>query len=130
MGCSQSKTEAISIKSSESESRPKSVKARPLPNQQSDRIVEDCIVVWLLNGSSLEIDLEKAKLSHVVSTVKIFTDRDECVTYIINIRVEKIFLIVPAIESFLESIQNLPQLEKIYILNSSLHKTETIRGRC
>src|SRR5689334_4376147 len=101
MGCSQSKIEATAIKPIESESRPQSTKPHPLPNQQSDRIVEDCIVIWLLNDFPLEIECEKAKLCHVVSTVKIFTDRDECVTYITNILVEKIFLIVPAIESYL-----------------------------
>src|ERR1700761_7736123 len=102
MGCSQSTTDAIAIRSIEPEPRPKSASPhpksaslrpkstspRPLPNQQSDRIVEDCMVIWLLNDSSLEVELEKAKLCHVVSTVKIFTNRDECVTYITNVRVE------------------------------------------
>jgi tetratricopeptide (TPR) repeat protein len=125
MGCSQARTEpVIDIKSPEIESRPKSTRFCPLPNQQSDRIVEDCIVIWLLNDSSLEIEVERTKLSHVVSTVKTFSDRDEYITYITNIQVEKIFLIVPAIESFLNSIQNLPQIEKIYVLNPSLREIE------
>jgi hypothetical protein len=124
MGCSESKIETKSIRSVESEPRPKSVKSRPLPTEQSDRIVEDCIVIWLLNDSSMEIEVEKAKLRHVVSTVKIFTDRDECVTYITNVRVEKIFLIVPMIDTYLDSIRNLPQLEKIYILDPSFREIE------
>ena len=124
MGCSESKIEATSIKPIESESRPKSVKSRPLPTEQSDRIVEDCIVIWLINDSSMETELEQAKLRHVVSTVKIFTDRDECVTYITNVRAEKIFLIVPVLESYLDSLRNLPQLEKIYVLDPSFREIE------
>lgn len=124
MGCSQSTIEPLQIKSIEAESRPKSVKSRPLPTQQSDRIVEDCIVIWLLNDSSLESEVDKAKLCHVVSTIKVFTNSDECVKYITNTIIEKIFLIIPAIESFVDTIRNLPQVEKIYILNPTLHETE------
>jgi tetratricopeptide (TPR) repeat protein len=124
MGCSQSKINLAVINPIESEFRPRSAKSNPVANQQSDRIVEDCIVVWLLNDSSLNIDLEKAKIVRIVSTIKTFIDRDECVTYIKNIRVEKIFLIVPTKESFVDSIENLPQLEKVYVFNPSLHETE------
>jgi tetratricopeptide (TPR) repeat protein len=125
MGCSQTRIEPTADKSIEDDSHSKSAKPRPLPNQQIDRIVEDCIVIWLLNESFLgEVELEKSKLCHVVATIKMFTNRDECVTYIKNIRLEKIFLIIPAIESFLDSIQNLPQIEKIYVLNASLRETE------
>jgi hypothetical protein len=125
MGCSESKTNLAAISPIEAEHRPKSPKPNLVFNQQfSNRIVEDCIVVWLLNDSSLNIDLEKTKLCRIVSTIKTFTDRDECVTYITNIRIEKIFFIIPTKESFVDSIQNLPQLEKVYVFNPSLHETE------
>ncbi|CAF0759070.1 unnamed protein product [Rotaria sp. Silwood1] len=117
MGCSQSKIDTISNQSIEQDSCSKFVPSNSLSNEQSNRIVEDCIIVWFLNDSSINVVVEKAKLRHVVSTVKIFTDHDECITYIMNIRVERIFLIVPSIETCLESIQNLSQIEKIYVLH-------------
>ncbi|CAF0877546.1 unnamed protein product [Rotaria sordida] len=126
MGCSQSKTDTLSNKSIEEESRIKSIQSHSLSNEQSDRIIEDCIIVWFLNDSSIDIKIEKAKLRHVVSTVKIFNDCDECINYIINIRIERIFLIVPTQETFLESIQNLPQIEKIYILDPSFRENDNI----
>ncbi|CAF1309052.1 unnamed protein product [Adineta steineri] len=124
MGCSQSKSTGLSVEPIEPASSSKSVKFRQIPQQQSDRIVEDCIIIWVLNDSSIDVELEKAKLRHIVSTIKIFTDRDQCVAYITNIRVEKIFLIVPTEESFVDSIRNLPQLEKIYILDSSFREND------
>ncbi|CAF4429194.1 unnamed protein product [Rotaria sp. Silwood2] len=125
MGCSQSKTETISNKSIEQESRPKSIQSCSLTNKQSDRIVEDCIIVWFFNDTSIDIKIEKAKLRHVVSTVKIFTDHDAFINYIINIRIERIFLIIPSTETLVESIQNLPQIEKIYVLHSSFHEIDS-----
>ncbi|CAF3729794.1 unnamed protein product [Rotaria socialis] len=119
MGCSQSKTKAISSNVMELELGAKSIQSLSYPNQQSDRIVEDCIVVWLLNDSTIDIELKKSKLQHIISTVKIFTDHEACITYIMNIRIERIFLVISTTETFRESIQNSPQIEKFYILNSS-----------
>lgn len=124
MGCSESKIEPLENKPIEIESRPKSAKSHTAPTQKCDRIVEDCIVIWLLNNSSIEIEIEKTKLCHVVSTVKLFTNSNECVNYITKTSIEKIFLIIPAMESFVDTIQNLPQIEKIYILNSIVHDLE------
>ncbi len=124
MGCSHSKSTGLPSVPIELESRRRSTKSRSIPNIKSDRMVEDCIIVWILNDSSMENELEKAKLRHIVSTIKIFTNRDECITYIESIRVEKIFLIVSAMESFLEPIQNLPQMEKIYVLDPSSREIE------
>jgi hypothetical protein len=124
MGCSHSNTQPLSMKSMDPESRPRSIKSHSLPIQQSNRIVEDCIVIWLLNDSSMNVENEKIKLSCVVSTVKVFTDRDECATYITNIRVEKIFFIVPSMEPFLDPIRILPQVEQIYLHDSSSREVE------
>ena len=124
MGCSQSRTNGITVNSIEPEPRIKSAISEPLPRQQSDRIVEDCIIVWLLHDSSSNVDLEKAKLCRVVSTIKTFTDRDTCLTYITNLRVEKIFLIVPTTETFFHSIENSPQLEKVYLFDLLNGETE------
>ena len=124
MGCSQSKIEAISMSSIKPDTRPRSARHNSLPYQKSDRIVEDCIVIRFVNNSSLENELDNAKLHLVVSTVITFTNYNDCIAYINSIRVEKIFLIVSVIESFLDSIRNLPQVEKIYILHPSFLDAE------
>ncbi|CAF0794754.1 unnamed protein product [Adineta ricciae] len=118
MGCSPSKNTGCPVTSIEPEPRSKSAKYRPAsPIKQSDRIVEDCIIVWFLPDICKDIENHKAKLRHIVSTIKMFTDQDQCIAYITSIRVEKIFFILPTLEPFLDSIRVLPQLEKIYIFN-------------
>ncbi|CAF3508977.1 unnamed protein product [Rotaria sp. Silwood2] len=105
MGCSQSKSKLLLIKAMGPESRPRSIKLHLSPNHQSDRIVEDYFIIWFLNDSSIEVKNQEAKLRHVVSTVKIF-------------------LTVLTMESFLDSMRNLPRVEKIYVLDSSFHDAE------
>lgn len=124
MGCSQSKPNLVAIQTIEPESRPKATSPEPLPKPRPDRIVEDCVVVWLLTDSSVNIESEKVKLSRVVSTIKLFFNPDESIAFITNIRIEKIFLLLPSIESLPDPIQNLPQVEKVYIFNPSIHEHE------
>jgi hypothetical protein len=86
--------------------------------------MENVIVVWLFHDSSINVENEKIKLRQIVSLVKIFVDSNECITYIINIHIEKVFLIVLTIDLCLHLIQNLEQVEIIYILTSSCLKKE------
>lgn len=124
MGCSQSKPNLVAIQSIEPESRPKSGHSEPIPKPKSDRIIEDCVIVWLLTNSSVNIESDKLHLSRVVSTSKIFFNPDECTTFINHIHIEKIFLILPSIESLPDAIQNLSQVEKVYIFNPLIHEHE------
>ncbi|UJR24988.1 hypothetical protein I4U23_006350 [Adineta vaga] len=127
MGCSHSKSIGpAAILPIEPESRSKSAKYRSIsPLEKSDRIVEDCMIIWVVNDSSKDIESEKAKLRQIISTIITFTDRDQCVAYITNIRIEKVFLIVPSMESFLDSIRTSTQLEKTYIFNENNIETMT-----
>lgn len=112
------------MKSFESDPSAKVADSAALPTEPSSRLVEDCLVLWLLPDSSVRVETEVAKLRRIVSTVILFSDRDECRVYIQKIRVEKIFLLVPAMETFLDALRELPQLEKIYVLDASFQQVE------
>ena len=112
------------MKSFESDPPPKAADSAALPTEPSSRLVEDCLVLWLLHHPSIQVETEVAKLRRIVSTVILFSDRDECRVYIQKIRVEKIFLIVPAMETSLDALRELPQVEKIYVLDASFQQVE------
>jgi len=86
--------------------------------------MENVIVVWLFHDSSINVENEKIKLCQIVSLVKIFVDSNECITNIINIHIEKVFLIVLTIDLCLHLIQRLEKVEITYILTSSCLKKE------
>ena len=107
------------MKSFELDSLPgQSSEPSALATAPSSRLVEDCLVLWLLPAGSTPPASEVSKLCHVVSTVIVFSERDECLAYIAKIRVEKVFLIVSALDSSLEGARDWPQVEKIYVLDS------------
>ena len=85
-------------------------------------MVEDCIVIWLLDGATTNVENETCKLRRIVSTVQVFVDVDQCLVRINNVRMEKIFLIVSTVQPHLNSIRDLSQVEKIYVLDSSSPK--------
>lgn len=77
------------------------------------------MILWLLDDPSVNIDDERAKLRQIVSIVTIFTAAEEFVTYVSNIRVEKVFLIV-SLPLVVPSVEDFPQVEKIYALDRSV----------
>jgi hypothetical protein len=91
--------------------------------------MEKVAVVWLFHDSSINVGNEKIKLRQIVSLVKTSIGLNECITYIINIHIEKVFLIVPTIDLCLHLIQSLEQVEIIYILTSSSLKKEKLNGQ-
>lgn len=119
MGCSPSKTLATTSNVVPVESGLKSTQTSSLYNQQSGRIIEDCIIIWFLNSSTIDAELGKLKLCRIASTVKIFTNYDVFINYITNIRSEVVFLIVPNTEICVPSIRNSTKIEKTYVFNSS-----------
>lgn len=65
------------------------------PQPQVDN-VENFVVVWLdaAIGSNTDTQKSKDQLQQLVNAVKIFTNPDECRTFIESVKEEKIFLIV------------------------------------
>lgn len=121
MGCLQCKTRPTAIRPVESEFQRDSTQAR---SQNTQRILEDCIIVWFRTDSSSEMSQEESNLCHILSTIKVFSNSTECLTYIKQMEAHKIFLIMSTIDSSLDSVRNLPQIEQIYILNSSLEENQ------
>jgi tetratricopeptide (TPR) repeat protein len=125
MGCSQSIIEPQSIALADDvKPQLQTIMRQSLSNKKSNRIVENFIVLWLLPNFSTEVKTEMSKLRQIVSVVELFTDPDEYITHIRDIRVEKVFLIVPTLDSFLHSVQSWPQVEKIYILDPTFRENE------
>jgi tetratricopeptide (TPR) repeat protein len=91
------------------------------------RIIEDFVVVWLdSNISETDTDYQNSitQLQHVVSSVSIFTDPDQCVDFLTDIMDEKAFLIVSDTLGYqlVSLIQDLSQLQTIYVFDE--HKSE------
>jgi tetratricopeptide (TPR) repeat protein len=124
MGCSQSNLQSLVVSPVTNKPQSPAVSQHPEANQQSDRILENCIIVWFIHDSSIDVENEKNRLRQIVSYIKTFTDLNECLNYITNIKMEKVFLIIPSMNSFLHSIQYLPQIEKIYIFNTLFCETK------
>ncbi|CAF3058462.1 unnamed protein product [Rotaria sp. Silwood2] len=87
--------------------------------QQNTRFIENCMIVWFVDPAATpEKETVLAHLRHIVCTLRIYTDQDACVTFMTNICEEKIFLIIPSgMNSFVERIRHLRQIEKIYIFD-------------
>ncbi|UJR10768.1 hypothetical protein I4U23_014956 [Adineta vaga] len=84
--------------------------------QYATRNIENCILICLANSSLFTKHNDFAeKLRHIISTLRIFNNPSECITFIETIREEKIFLIISSdMEQTVRSVYYLPQLEKIY----------------
>jgi tetratricopeptide (TPR) repeat protein len=85
----------------------------------STRILENCIIIWLLDDPSKKFENEKEQLRHLVSELKVFTNPDICIDYIRHIQDEKIFLITSVTYQSIDYFSHLSQIEKIYIFDAS-----------
>ncbi|CAF4347161.1 unnamed protein product [Rotaria sp. Silwood2] len=77
------------------------------------------MIIWFVDQAATpEKETVLAHLRHIVCTLRICTDQDACVTFMTNICEAKIFLILPSdMNSFVERIRHLRQIEKIYIFD-------------
>lgn len=119
MGCFETKIGSTVIEPTEVKSDPPANTTRTSSTSSSTRVMENFILVWFLPDSSPTVDAETRQLRRIISWLRIFSDWLDCVTYISHIRTEKVFLIVPTADLRLSSLVELPQLEKIYILDRS-----------
>lgn len=97
MGCAASVSSADVKKPVSPSAVPSTPDLRRLqrPQPQVDN-VENFVVVWLdaAIGSNTDTQKSKDQLQQLVNAVKIFTNPDECRTFIESVKEEKIFLIV------------------------------------
>lgn len=94
------------------------------------RMVQNFLVVWL-DASIDEVNNDDcrnsiAKLQQVVNTVNTFTDPDECIDFITDIKHEKAFMIVSGTfsQSVIPIIQNISQVNSVYIFCTNKAKLE------
>jgi hypothetical protein len=126
MGCSSTKNISPATLLPIEQHDPITVPIDALSNDRMTRYIENCIVVWLAVPSVLKEHQSIAeKLRQVIYTLRTFNNPNECITFMENIRDEKIFLVVsPEMEQAVRSIHYLPQLEKIYVFHTSSEKMD------
>ncbi|CAF4559529.1 unnamed protein product [Rotaria sp. Silwood2] len=119
MGCTLSVCAPLGIQSNVIHPQPLKISNDKLNQLQTTRFVENSLIVWLTDQSSIEDKNLLDQFRHVISTLRIFTDSNACFTFINNIYDEKIFLVVsPEHERFIDRIQHLSQIFKVYIFDS------------
>lgn len=85
---------------------------------KSTRIIENCIIIWLVDDPSNKYENAKRYLSHRFYGFQIFSNPDVCIDYIRSTQDEKIFLVTSVTYQSFQYMCDLPQLEKIYIFDS------------
>jgi tetratricopeptide (TPR) repeat protein len=121
MGCSLTKDLPSVIVPTIEKCEPVTIPTDVSNLHRETRRLENCIIVWLSTLSSIPEQKRMTKqLRCIVGMLKTFTDLDECVTFIQDIREEKVFLIVPSeMDTFIERFDHLPQLEMTYVFDTS-----------
>lgn len=124
MGCSQTRTETMKIEPLKVDSTPNLKKKKGTSFQNATRIIEDSVGLWLLDDPSVNVDEELSKLRKIISTIQLFTAENDLIDYLKTIQFEKAFVIVPKLDVQFDSLRSLPQLERIYQLNSGFRLVE------
>ena len=92
--------------------------SKPTKPQPQVECVENVVVVWLDQSVSKIKDSQKSKtqLLQIVNSVKIFTNPEECQSFMSTIKDEKLLVVLSGAieEKFVSSIHDSKQLESIY----------------
>jgi tetratricopeptide (TPR) repeat protein len=96
------------------------------PRQQ---IISDVLLVWMdprLDQSNKDCQNTVAQLKTVVNNVHMFTQRDESIDFLTDLKNTTVFMIIEGglCQEILPLIHDIPQLENIYILCRNTHKHE------
>jgi tetratricopeptide (TPR) repeat protein len=100
----------------------------PLQTTQS-KMMENFIIVWLnlnINDSTEGKDDLVMQFRSIISTIKTFTDINECVDFLTDLTDEKVFMIIDDYpnENFLSILDEISPLHSIYIFNQHQEKHE------
>ncbi|CAF3814909.1 unnamed protein product, partial [Rotaria sordida] len=105
-------------------------------------ILENCLLIWLdadFDESKNDYKQSMQQLRNVIATIITFTDADQCVDYLSDIKDEKVLMIVSGSlgQHVIPEIQICPQLDSVYVFcdNQSMHeqwarKIPKIKGIC
>ena len=93
------------------------------------RVLQNFLLVWLdANFDETNDDFKNSiqQLRHIVASITTFTDAQECIDFLNEIKNEKVFMIVSGAlgKQLVPKIQVLPQLDSVYVFckNKSYHK--------
>src|ERR1700722_4121970 len=93
------------------------------------RIVQNFTLIWLdssINESDIDFKYSLTQLRQIVNTIDTFTDADECVDFLTELKDEKGFMLVSGTlgQSIVPLIHDVPQLYSIYVFcgNKSQHE--------
>ncbi|CAF1409830.1 unnamed protein product [Adineta ricciae] len=105
-----------------------------LSNLPKLRNIENCLLVWLDSNISESDDYYRSsidELQHIVNFVYSFSDVDQCVDFVTDIDYEKVFMIISdsLAQQMLPAIENVPQIESIYILAHNDVENEIINRK-
>lgn len=92
------------------------VKALPL-NRRLSQIIETFGLVWL-DLKFDEIDEDHYQLARLFHSIKKFTDPDQCVDFLTDIELQKVFLIISSVivKQIISCIHDIPQIHSIFVL--------------
>ncbi|UJR14201.1 hypothetical protein I4U23_001194 [Adineta vaga] len=121
MGCSTSHNSVAIVSAKHVSVHRIQTRTTGIVNPQSIRYLENQFVVWLRVDTSEMFETKIEYLRKSVYNLQIYTDIQSCLTFLRNIQDEKIFLILSGTDLTLGQHHSLPQIEKIYLLNSSLN---------
>ncbi|CAF4034575.1 unnamed protein product [Rotaria sordida] len=105
-------------------------------------ILENCLLIWLdADFDELKNDYKQSmqQLRNVIATIITFTDADQCVDYLSDVKDEKVLMIISGLlgQHVIPEIQACPQLNSVYVFcdNQSIHeqwarKIPKIKGIC
>ncbi|CAF3798650.1 unnamed protein product [Rotaria sordida] len=93
------------------------------------RILQNFLLIWLdanIDESKKDFKNSLKHLRHIVASITTFTDSQECVNFLSEIKKEKVFMIVSGSlgQYIVPEIHTLPQLDSIYVFcgNQLLHE--------
>ena len=107
----------------------KSTKRNTMLPQRVRRVLQNYLLIWLdayFDESKEDYKKSLQNLRHIVTSVTIFRDADECVDFLSTIEKEKVFMIISGSlgQQIIPLIQDWPQLESVYVFggNQSVHE--------
>src|ERR1700722_1169711 len=107
----------------------KTSKASTSSQQPRRRIIENFVVVWLdsnINETDADYQNSITQLRRIVNSIRTFTDVDQCVDFLTQIKDEKAFMIVSGAlgQQLVPIIQDFFQLDSIYVFCGHKSKHE------
>ncbi|CAF3119171.1 unnamed protein product [Rotaria sp. Silwood2] len=91
--------------------------------------VQNFILIWLdskINESNSDYHNSMKRFREIVNTIYTFTNADQCVDFLNEVKDEKVFLILSDdfIQSTVSVIHDIPQLDSIYVISGNGSKHE------